>query len=160
MKNIIISILALIIIWFFTLKIWNIDNIDRTHPFGTKKYLNIKHAPKLYGEEFGVNVYKGIAKKKDSVPIILEKTRFLGSCYSNDVVWRRCIFFSVIFSTIFLIINGLENCGIKLIITIILCMYMCVYMLKQWENAHVNKIKSNHIDRNIKLLSKKISIHN
>lgn len=156
MNNVIISIVVLCIIWFATLKIWTTDNFDRTHPFGTKKYLNEKYTPRLQGEEYGVNVYKGIAKKKDSNTTILEKIKILGSSYKDDIVWRRCIFFSVIFSSIFVIINGLENCGLKLIITVTLCMYMCVYMLKQWENAHINKIKSNHINRNIKLLTRKL----
>ena len=157
MKNIIISALILCVIWFITIKIWQTDNFDRTHPFGTKNHLNEKYTPNLYGEEYGFNVYKGIVKKKDGIDIILTKIRLLGSSYNDDIVWRRCIFFSVIFSTIFVIINGLENCGIKLIGTVLLCMYMCVYMLKQWENTHVNKIKSNHIDRNIKILGKKIA---
>lgn len=156
MKNVIISIVILCVIWVCTLKIWKTDTFDRTHPFGTKEYLNKKYAPNLYGEEYGVNVYKGIAKKKDDVQTILEKIKVLGSSYKDDIVWRRCMFFSVIFSTVFLVINGLENCGVRMIITVILCMYMCVYMLKQWENAHVSKIKSNHISRNIKLLNTKI----
>lgn len=159
MKSIIISLVILSVIWIITLKIWKTDNFDRTHPFGTKNYLNKKYASNLYGEEYGVNVYKGIAKKKDDIDTILGKIRILGSSYKDDIIWRRCIFFSVIFSSVFVIINGLENCGIKLIITVILCMYICVYMLKQWENAHVNKIKSAHIDRNIKILSKKLQ-HN
>ena len=151
------TIITLVIIGLYTLGMWQVDNYDRTHPFGTKEHLNKKYTPKVWGEEYGVNVYKGIARKKDSMDRILDKVKYLGFAYQTDIIWRRSLFFAVIFSSLFIIIHGVEKFDVKSVFLVVLCMYMCIYALKQWENAHVNKIKGNHIERNIKLFKRKMA---
>ena len=150
------SIYTLLVISLITIRLFLLNEKDRTHPYGTNMQLNEKYSPGIVGEIYGKNVFKGISSEKDTISKALSKIRFLSYSYREDIIWRRCVVFSVIFSFVLLFINGIEECTPRSIVSTILCMFVCVYLLRHWENAHLNSIKETHVKNNIKVIKKRL----
>ena len=89
---IIIAILLIIIAY----KVYSVDSIDRTHPFGTDRYKNTKYAKGLSGEDYGVGTYWGKPSKTDKILDNLDKIQWLSESSNNDIIWRRAMIMGIV----------------------------------------------------------------
>ena len=151
-------IILSISVFFICFKLWQTDIKDRNKPFGTDDAKNNKYAKNIFGEYNGVSTFWGNSSKKDNIKKSLDRIEWISSIYKDEIIWRRCLVFSLLFSLLIIFING-ENINffqIFLINTIVI--YLCLYSLKNYEIAHIYKIKNNQIQKNIYSVKKKLNL--
>ena len=150
----IILVIALVIT---ALKIYKIDCIDRTRPFGTDSVKNDKYAKNLMGEDYGVGTFWGKPSPKDDMLKNLNKLEWLCNSVKNDVLWRRSIVIGIMsgillaFALDYTILLNNPSKLLLIIFTIFIISYFTVNYYKHhflWRrikfiNTHVRKIKSN-----------------
>ena len=152
-------ILSTILIIFLCFKLWQYDIKDRTKPFGTDNIKNNKYAKNIFGEDNGVCTFWGKPNKKDTVKKSLDKIEWISSIYKDEIIWRRCLVFSIIFSLLITFVNfKFENSLVQIFLINISFLYLCLISLKNYENTHISKIKNNHIQKNSHFIKKKLNL--
>lgn len=162
------AVIFLCILLYVIKILWEKDVTDRTHPFGgdnfkLKKYLKnigIKEEKKTLpkGEDYGVQTYWGKPDQKDSIKNCLDKIEWLGTNYTQEILWRRCAIYSILSGILAYLIIDYENFKITKAISVIFLLFIAFYMTKSYENTHIFKIKSKFITRNISIVKKKLKL--
>jgi len=145
-----------IILLFLAMKIYKIDNIDRTNPFGTDTYKNKKYTNGISGEDYGVGTFWGKPSKKDDTLDNLNKIQWLSGSVNNDVLWRRSIviaIFSAVLLSFAIDYNILLYDPSKFLLIVFLIFLTSYFSINYYRhhvlwrrnkfiNTHVRKIKS------------------
>jgi len=149
-------IILVIILIITAYKLYGVDNIDRTHPFGTDNYKNKKYARGLVGEDYGIGTFWGKPSKKDDILDNLNKIQWLSESQESDVSWRRSLVSSIFagilicFSIDFNILLKEPTKLLFIVFFIFLISYFGINYYKhhvlhrriKFVNTHIRKIKS------------------
>ena len=153
----IILVILLIIIAY---KVYNVDSIDRTHPFGTDQNKNKKYAKGLVGEDYGVGTYWGKPTKDDNTLDNLNKIQWLSQSSSYDVIWRRSIvmaIFAGILISFSIDINIILREPSKLLF-IVFFIFIISYFSINYYTHHVLWRRTKFINTHIRKIKSKLTL--
>jgi hypothetical protein len=155
-----LCIIIIIILLIIAFKVHGVDNIDRTHPFGTDQYKNKKYAKGLVGEDYGVGTYWGKPAKKDDVLDNLNKIQWLSQSSRHDVIWRRSIVIAIVTGILIsfcIDINILLNEPSKLLF-IVFFIFIISYFSINYYTHHILWRRTKFINTHIRKIKSKLSL--